>query len=154
MKKIKLLIGGLLLVLSGTIHAQVSVTLVAGTTPGWGPSESVGVRYYYLPDVEAYYDVNTANYIYMSNGRWIHSSHLPAAYGNYDLYGGYKVVLNDYHGERPYDNYRSNRRSYPKGYNNNGHGQKTYGERPENRDRHDERKHDEDKHNEGEHRDH
>ncbi len=139
MKKIRLLIGGLLLVIAGTtVHAQVSVQI--GVTPAWGPAESSGVRYYYLPDIEAYYDVNDGTYIYMNGGKWRHSRDLPAAYANYDLYGGYKVMLNDYHGERPYDNFRSHRRSYPKGYNR-GHEQKTYGHRPDKGEHHDEGNH-------------
>ena len=121
------------MVIAGTMHAQVAVQV--GVTPAWGPAESVGVRYYYLPDIEAYYDVNNSTYMYMSGGRWIHSRNLPAAYSNYDLYSGYKVTLNDYHGERPYDNFNGNRKSYPKGYNK-GHAQKTYGERPAKREEH------------------
>ncbi len=147
MKKIRLLIGGLLLVIAGSMHAQVSVQI--GVTPAWGPAESVGVRYYYLPDIEAYYDVNNSTYIYMSGGRWIHSHNLPRAYSNYDLYSGYKVTLNDYHGERPYDNYREHRKNYPRGYNH-GHEQKTYGERPRRDEHHDEGNHGE-HHDEGNH---
>jgi hypothetical protein len=134
MKKIKLMISGLLLVLAGITHAQVEVQVSAGVVPPWAPAEAVGVRYYYLPDIEAYYDVNTANYIYFSNGVWVHAGHLPPGYEHYDIYHGYKVVLNDYHGERPYDNFKVHRRDYPKGYNNHGHEQKLY----RDRDKHEE----------------
>ena len=150
MKKIRLIIGGLLLMLVGTLHAQLSVNIVVGTPPAWGPAESSGVRFYYLPEIEAYYDVNTSEYLYLSDGRWIRASNLPPAYGNYDVYSGYKVMLSDYHGERPYDNFRDHQRNYPRGYNK-GHAQKTYGERPGNRGEHGKGNHG---HDDKEHDDH
>jgi hypothetical protein len=129
MKQLKLIVAGLLLVLAGTMHAQVSLNVQVGTPPAWGPAEASGVRYYYLPDIHMYYDVNSSSYIYLSHGNWIHATSVPYAYRNYDFYGAYKVSLNDYHGERPYEHYDDHRKSYPKGYNH-GREQKTYGERP------------------------
>jgi hypothetical protein len=139
MKTLKLIIAAVLLAFTCTTQAQVAVSLTVGTPPAWAPAEASGVRYYYLPDIQVYYDANTSNYIYYSGGIWRHTAYLPSSYGHYDLYGGYKVMLNDYHGERPYDHFRDHRRSYPKGYNH-GHFQKTYGERPgkgNSDDRHD-----------------
>ena len=145
MKKIRLLIGGLLFALSSiVVHAQVDVEVTAGTVPGWAPEEGTGARYYYIPDVEAYYDVNTATYIYLTDGKWVHSRHLPPRYEHYDLYGGYKVVLGDYRGERPYDEYERHHKDYPRGYNNHGQVQKMHGEkrdehREQREEHHDER---------------
>ncbi|QSB28463.1 hypothetical protein [Flavobacterium sp. CLA17] len=109
-------------------YAQVSVNVNIGTPPSWGPSGYNDVRYYYLPDLETYYDVNTSNYIYVSNGKWIQSRYLPRAYRNYDLYNEYKVVLTDYRGNRPYDNYKVHKVKYGKGYK--GSPQKTIGQKP------------------------
>ncbi|MEO6173738.1 MAG: hypothetical protein ABIP27_01180 [Flavobacterium circumlabens] len=109
-------------------YAQVSVNVNIGTPPSWGPSGYNDVRYYYLPDLETYYDVNTSNYIYVSNGKWIQSRSLPRAYRNYDLYNEYKVVLTDYRGNRPYDNYKVHKVKYVKGYK--GGPQKTIGQKP------------------------
>jgi hypothetical protein len=131
MKRIKLLISALLLVIAGTMQSQVVVTATLGNPPPWGPAEGVGVRYYYIPDIQAYYDVSSSMYIYNSNGRWIHSANLPHAHRDYDLYSGHKVLLKDYHGERPYDNYKDHQKNYPKGYNH-GQEQKTFGQRPGN----------------------
>ena len=128
MKTFKLIALGSLLLYAVTMQAQVSVTLNVGPPPAWGPSESVGVQYYYLPDVEAYYDVQSSMFIYRSGGLWVHRTYLPRRYRNYDLYNGYKVVLNDYHGRTPYTNYEQHRRTYSRGYH--GARQQTYGERP------------------------
>ena len=130
MKTIKLIAIGMLILIAGAIQAQVSVSLNIGPPPAWGPSEAVGVQYYYLPDVEAYYDVRASMFIYQSGGLWVHRTYLPRRYRNYDLYGGYKVVMNDYHGNAPYANFKDHQRNYGRGYH--GPRQQTYGQRPGN----------------------
>gem|GEM_PF-378384 len=77
--------------------AQVSigVGLNIGNQPDWGPVGYQNAGYYYIPDVGAYYDVNAHEYIYFENNVWVHRGYLPPRYRNYDLYGGYKVVIND-----------------------------------------------------------
>ncbi|WP_074489137.1 hypothetical protein [Mucilaginibacter polytrichastri] len=40
--------------------------------------------YYYLPDVEAYYDVSQQCYYYNDGEQWIHAAYLPGRYRNYD----------------------------------------------------------------------
>ncbi len=129
MKALKLIIVGLLLLFSVGVKAQISVRVNIGTPPQWGPSEYTDVRYYYLPDVEAYYDVPSSMFIYFNGVRWVHRSYLPSRYRDYDLYNGYKVVMTDYRGNTPYTHFREYRIKYAKGYR--GEHQKTFGERPE-----------------------
>jgi len=139
MKTLKLVITGIALILSGIMQAQVSVTI--GTPPPWGPSEAAGVRFYYLPDIQMYFDVNTGEYVYNSGGAWIHTRDLPARYHDYDLYKAYKVPLRDYHGEKPWENHRDYHKNYPKGYHK-GEYQKPFKERGDEDHGHD----DHDKH--------
>jgi hypothetical protein len=40
--------------------------------------------YYYLPDVDAYYDVTDQCYFYFNGDNWISAAYLPGAYYNYD----------------------------------------------------------------------
>ena len=94
--------------------AQISVSVNIGTPPMWAPQGYVEARYYYLPDIDTYYDVHAERFIYLSRGRWVHVSTLPYAHRHYDLYNGYKVVLN-YH-DRPYVDYHVHRSRYPRGY--------------------------------------
>ncbi len=108
--------------------AQVSAHISIGTPPQWGPAGYSDVRYYYLPYVEAYYDVKTSMFIYFEGRSWVHRSYLPSRYKNYDLYGGYKVVMKDYHGDAPYYKHREYRALYAKRYREPS--QKTIGERP------------------------
>jgi hypothetical protein len=116
MKTLKLLAVGILLVASNLTQAQISVNVNIGTPPSWGPAGYSAVEYYYLPDVQAYYDIRSSQFIYFGGGKWVRSTYLPRQYRNYDLYGGYKVVLNDYHGSRPYANFNSHKAKYYKGY--------------------------------------
>jgi hypothetical protein len=127
MKTIKLLVLGMILVIAGTAQSQISVNVHIGTAPSWGPRGYDNARYYYLPDVEAYYDVNTAMFIYISGNTWIHRSYLPSRYRGYDLYHGRKVVMNNYHGNTPYYNHKIYRAKY--GHGNQGAPQRNMGNR-------------------------
>jgi hypothetical protein len=118
------------LFLAGTVQAQVVMNVNIGSPPPWGPAGYSEVRYYYLPDVEAYYDVRSSRFIYYSGGKWVHRKYLPTQYRSYDLYGGYKVVMTDYRGNTPYTYFAEYKTKYAKGYG--GHAQKTIGVRPGN----------------------
>lgn len=76
-------------------QVQFSLGINIGSQPEWGPVGYDRVNYYYLPDIDAYYDVPANQYIYFRNNAWIHSVYLPVRYRNYDVYNGYKVVIND-----------------------------------------------------------
>ena len=116
MKTLKLIAVGIILLVSSSIEAQISVNVNIGSPPAWGPVGYSSVEYYYLPDVQAYYDIRATQFIYFGGGRWIRSRNLPNQYRNYDLYNGYKVVLNDYHGSRPYSHYKEHKVKYYRGY--------------------------------------
>ncbi|ULQ54600.1 hypothetical protein [Flavihumibacter fluvii] len=95
--------------ISNKANSQVSVNLNVnvGMQPAWGPVGYDLVEYYYLPDVEMYYFVPRRQFVYMVSGRWIFATSLPARCRGYDLYGGYKVVINEPHPYRRNDYYRS-----------------------------------------------
>jgi hypothetical protein len=78
-----------------TSGAQVSVSFNIGNQPLWGPTGYDYAQYYYMPDVDAYYNVSNQQFIYMDGGQWVYRNQLPFRYRNYDLYNGYKVVIND-----------------------------------------------------------
>lgn len=94
--------------------AQISIklNLNIGSQPDWGPTGYDHVDYYYLPDIGCYYDVPNHQYIYRQGNTWARNTTLPPQYKNYDVYKGYKVVVNS---PKPYlhDNvYRSKYASY------------------------------------------
>lgn len=74
------------------IHVSLGVNI--GAQPEWGPVGYDHADYYYMPDIGVYYDVPAHQYVYMSNGAWVRQAYLPNRYRNYDVYHGYKVVIN------------------------------------------------------------
>ncbi|MDB4925580.1 MAG: hypothetical protein JWR23_1636 [Mucilaginibacter sp.] len=80
-----------------TADAQLRISLGfnIGSQPDWGPVGYDHASYYYVPDIDSYYDVPNHQYVYYQNNVWIRSGALPPRYANYDLYHGYKVVVNE-----------------------------------------------------------
>lgn len=76
-------------------YAQVNVNINIGNQPVWGPTGYDYVNYYYLPDLDIYYNVPQQQWIYFDGGRWLTTTVLPSRYNNYDLYRMHKVVIND-----------------------------------------------------------
>ena len=91
--------------------AQISVNINIGSQPLWGPVGYDHVDNYYLPDIESYYNVPKKQFSYREGNRWIFSSSLPSRYSGYDLYNGYKVVVNS---SDPYRNFDNDRVKYAK----------------------------------------
>lgn len=83
------------------VDAQVKVNFNVnlGQQPVWGPVGYDHADYYYMPDIDSYYDINRHQFIYYSGNRWVYVNRLPGRYRNYDLYNSYKVVVNE---PRPY----------------------------------------------------
>lgn len=131
MRMKKLSFVSILLLFSGLLAAQISLHFQFGSPPAWGPTGYSETRYYYLPDVEAYYDLKSSMFICFDGSRWIRRSHLPYRYRNYDLYNGYKVVMSDYRGNSPYTHFDEYRSKYGKGYRDSH--QQTFREKNDNK---------------------
>lgn len=89
----------------GRSSAQVHVSVNIGQ-PAYASPAPVEVRYYYLPEVEAYYCVPQRVYYYRDRGRWTSGRYLPG-YRNYNVYNVRRIEINE---SRPYlrhDYYRS-----------------------------------------------
>jgi hypothetical protein len=97
--------------LSSTVDAQIrfSLNFNVDRQPVWGPTGFDRVEYYYLPDIEVYYNVPQHRFFYYERGRWMSRSSLPPRYRGYDLYNSYKVVVNE---PTPYRNHKMYREKY------------------------------------------
>ena len=91
---------------SPTAHAQVSVNAQFGH-PAWGPAAPAGAQYYYVPELDGYYDLAARNYIVQRNGRWVPV----AAVQGYDPRNFHPVVV-DYRGRQPWQQYRDHHARY------------------------------------------
>jgi hypothetical protein len=97
--------------LSSTVDAQVRINLNFNVDrqPIWGPTGYDHVEYYYLPDIEVYYNVPQHRYFYYEGGQWIGRSSLPPRYRGFDLYNAHKVVVNE---PTPWRNHATYRDKY------------------------------------------
>lgn len=109
MKKILITLIAALGFISSQSSAQVTLRANISSQPLWGPIGYNHVDYYYLPDVESYYYVPKKQFIYSDNGKWNYSASLPSRYRGYNLYNGYKVVINS---SDAYHNFDSDRVRY------------------------------------------
>lgn len=112
MKTHRFLLVVMLLLTGAFAKAQVavSVRMNIGTPPPapavWVPAAPVEARYYYLPEINMYYDTTSRDYIYVNNGAWIRTAYVPVAYRQYNFYRCPKVVVNNYYGRTPYTYYK------------------------------------------------
>ncbi|HEU4555595.1 MAG TPA: hypothetical protein VFS25_22305 [Chitinophaga sp.] len=140
------------LLLTGSIASQnanaqvrVNVNFNIGSQPEWGPAGYDYAEYYYLPDIEAYYNVPARRFIYAEGGRWITAASLPVRYRGFDLYHSYKVVIN---APKPYLHHNVYRTRYAgyrgrpgqmiirnNHYNNHGYAHDNHGNHHDNRNR-------------------
>lgn len=90
---------------------RVSVNINVNTTPREVVRYVETPSYYYYPEIETYYDVNSAIYIYYHDDGWVRSRYLPVYYRDYDVRHGSRVVL-DYRGDRPYTHYHEHKNKY------------------------------------------
>ncbi len=61
--------------------------------PHWAPDYYSGTRYYYIPDIETYYDLSRREFVYLYNGHWAYSPVLPTYYSDFYLDNCYVVVV-------------------------------------------------------------
>lgn len=79
--------------LSNQANAQVNLQVNIGSTPRWIPSSTRVVNYYYLPEIQSYYDVPSRQFIVLEGNNWVRRKSLPTRYRSYNLYSGRKVVV-------------------------------------------------------------
>ncbi len=116
-KKLMLFIAGALLLQSCALltvppaASDYGMSVNIGRQPAWGPTGYDYAAYYYMPDIDIYYDVNRSLFYYPSGRRWVAAQYLPPSYRSCDLYVLYKVVLNY---DSPWQYNRSHRSMYHK----------------------------------------
>jgi hypothetical protein len=95
-------------------QVRIGVNINIGR-PSWGVPGNYAGDYYYMPEIDTYYDIPHRQFVYFQGNDWVFASSLPYAYRNYDLNRGYKVVVNE---PRPYLHGNVYRTKYSNYYNN------------------------------------
>ncbi|MBF9239268.1 hypothetical protein I2I05_17890, partial [Hymenobacter sp. BT683] len=86
------------------VHAQTKATV---TAPSWGPALPAGKRYYYIPEVDGFYDVPAREYVVKRSGRWIRATSLQGANTT-----TFHPVVMDYLGSEPWSLYTAYQAKY------------------------------------------
>ena len=73
----------------------------------------IGIRYYYYPNLQAYFDTRNTVFIYINNGEWISSDTISPSYRGYCLKNGFFVELKDLYEDQPYKYIEQHKQKYP-----------------------------------------
>lgn len=76
------------------------------------------IRYYYFPNLQAYFDNLKMVYYYKENGEWKTAPELPKNYGGYSLYNKARITIDNYDEDNPYHLLPIHKKLYP--YNSKG----------------------------------
>jgi len=88
-------------------HAPVVVEQPVYQEPVQVYDDSDDDDYYYLPDVDAYYNVNAGCYYYNNGYNWVSAAYLPGAYRNYDWRSARRYEVREHRPFTRADFYRS-----------------------------------------------
>lgn len=107
----------LLMGVSNVANAQnANISVNINKQPSWGPEGYETANFYFFPDLNVYFDVNSSLFYYQSGSNWISNRYLPNKYSKYDLYSLYKIVIND--DSQPWSNHKNYKSKYS-GYKGN-----------------------------------
>ncbi len=114
MKKIQMFAVVFLLLFTLQASAQFSLNVSLNSRPSYHNHYyhyENNVDYYYLPEIEAYFDNRNGFFIYYSSNGWTRSEFLPSYCRGYNIDNGVKIVL-DYHGRYPYSDFHYHKVKY------------------------------------------
>ena len=80
----------------------------------------VEVRYYYFPNLEAYFDTCNSEYIFKKDGEWVTDKYIPASYRGYSLYNKTYIILEGYTEDKPYNLLHEHKKKYPANFSSKG----------------------------------
>lgn len=125
MKKIYYILFLGLFIFPFTAHGQIELETVtikpekkSKNTPG-SPSNYVDVRYYYYPNLQAYFDLKEMKYIYKINNEWVKKDYIPPNYRGYCIFNKQYVVINDFFDDNPYQKLEEHKKIYPCNFKTN-----------------------------------
>lgn len=112
MKNLKNIIALIILMLSmSTVAQTASKKNINGQLID--PQTNCILRYYYFPNLEAYYDTQKNKYWYLENGQWIVADEIPEGYRGYSLYNKVNVLIHDYDDDDPTQFLARHKKKYP-----------------------------------------
>jgi hypothetical protein len=100
-----------LLFSSAQAQIKLNVNINIGDQPTWVANQDAA-DYYYLPDIDCYYDVKERVYVYREVNVWRRSPSLPPKYKNYDFRNKHAISIKGQ--DKPYLHHDQNKQKYMK----------------------------------------
>jgi len=116
MRTTKIITGLFIALLANNMLAQTA-TIKKESLP-IDPKTNCYIRYYYFPNLEAYFDNLKMVYYYKEKGEWITSEELPENFGGYSLYNKARVSITNFDDDNPFQLILLHKKIYP--YNSKG----------------------------------
>lgn len=111
MKNLQIILAAFIIFFTFESNAQISINVNLGSRPQYHDRYENQVRYYFLPEIEAYFDIQAGIYIFNGSRGWVRSNYLPEYCSNYDVNRGYRVALT-YIGNTPYSDFNFHKQKY------------------------------------------
>ena len=77
------------------------------------PISNCEYRYFYFPNLEAYFDTKKSIYIYSEKGNWHSAEELPVGYRGYSVYNKVNVTIKDYDDDNVTQFVKIHKKKYP-----------------------------------------
>ncbi|HEY0092542.1 MAG TPA: hypothetical protein VGB43_08660 [Flavobacterium sp.] len=110
MKKFDVILTIFLLLFVSIAQAQKSNTTAI---PLVDPVTNCELRYYYFPNIEAFFDTKKRVYHFMEQGVWTTAEEIPSGYRGYSIYNKASVFITDYDGDDPIQFIAAYKKKYP-----------------------------------------
>lgn len=102
----------IIIILTPAVHAQIDPPKTTGV-PLVDPVTNCQMRYYYFPNIEAYFDTQKRIYFFKQDGAWVTAEEIPDGYRGYSIYNKINVIINDYDDDEPCQFIEKHRKKYP-----------------------------------------
>ena len=111
MNSLRLLLVMMLITSNHTVFAQNISTKVE--TLDVDKKTNCNLRYYYYPNLQAYFDKLKKVFYFQNNGSWQIAESLPENYGGYSLYKMNHVMITDFDDDEPYQFLNIHKKQFP-----------------------------------------
>lgn len=103
----------LLFVCQMTFLSLTSLAQSETDSPIIDPETNCKIRYYYYPNLEAYFDNEKKAFLYKVDGKWSWAETIPSGYRGYSLFNRAHFPINDYDDDNPVQFLEQHRKKFP-----------------------------------------
>ena len=118
MKKMNFLILCFFMLFASNISYSQMTQSKKTTTPLFDTITRCKLRYFYFPNLEAYFDTKKSVYYFKEGGQWRTAAEIPTGYRGYSIYNKTNVPITDYEDDEICQFVNIHKKQYP--YSANG----------------------------------